>query len=63
MAETDNDFRSPEAKARDRFFDSPEGDKLCRGTACGAYLRNRLELAFIAGIEAGKKLVKKTGER
>lgn len=44
---TDN--RSTLAKTRDVWFESDEGEKACEGTAEGQYLRNRLELAFLAG--------------
>lgn len=43
------------ALARDYFFDSVTGRTISNGKASGAYLRNRIELAFIAGWEAGRK--------
>lgn len=54
------DFRSPLAKARDRWFESEDGGKkLCDGTASWQYLRNRLERAFIAGAKVGERLALK----
>ena len=44
----------PEAKDIDKFFGSKRGEQLCKGTAEGVYLRNRLELAFKAGWESCK---------
>ena len=40
------------ATARDEWMLSSDGCKALAGTASGQYLRNRLELAFIAGWEA-----------
>lgn len=48
------DLRNALAKARDEFFESEKGRSICDGTAQGQYLRNRLELAFIAGWTAGE---------
>jgi hypothetical protein len=44
--------QSPLAKARDEFFASEEGARLCAGSATGLYLKNRLEVAFLAGAKA-----------
>jgi hypothetical protein len=46
------DLRNPLAKARDKFFESLQGDALTVGMPGGQYLRNRLEAAFIAGWNA-----------
>ena len=40
------------AKARDKFFEKRKGVLLV-GSAKGQNLRNRLEVAFIVGYEAG----------
>jgi len=45
------DHRNALAKTRDIWFESEEGKKSCEGTAEGQYLRNRLELAFLAGAK------------
>jgi hypothetical protein len=57
------DLRSPLAKARDAFFESPEGiacmdPGLLREPVMqhGPYLRNRMEIAFLAGVEAANRL-------
>lgn len=61
IAASTSDHRSALAKARDEWFGSEEGKKVCEGTAEGQYLRNRLELAFLAGAnmldERGKAAV------
>lgn len=44
------------AKQRDLWFSSEEGGRCVKGDAEGQYLRNRLELAFLAGIEAGRQV-------
>lgn len=55
------DLRSPLAKMRDDWFDSEEGLRLCDGSKIGVsqkneqYLRNRLEIAFLAGAKAAKE--------
>lgn len=52
---TDN--RSPLAKARDDWFASEEG-RGCNDYSTltgGEFLRNRIDLAFMAGVEAGMK--------
>lgn len=49
------------AQARDAWFDSDEGRRCLAGEPFGEYLKNRLELAFIAGVNAAQTLaVKKT---
>ena len=54
------DLRNPLAKARDKWFASDEGERmadtlmLCERNHA-EYLKNRLEVAFIAGYEAGQK--------
>ena len=52
------DLRSPLAKARDKWMDSERGRKCAEGVTNGQYLRNRLEVAFIAGWNAGEKHAK-----
>ncbi len=47
------------AKARDQWLKSNEGRALLEGTTSGQYLRNRIELAFIAGGTAAEKLMQK----
>lgn len=49
--------KSSLAKARDMFFWTKRGEKLCEGTATGQYLKNRLEDAFVAGWDACKKYI------
>lgn len=41
------------AEARDEYFKSKEGERILEGSSSGKYLMNRLELAFIAGWDAG----------
>lgn len=41
--------KHPTAIARDRWFESDEGQKCLRGRAEGEYLKNRIERAFLAG--------------
>jgi hypothetical protein len=54
----------PDAIARDEWLESEEGKRAVDPTTLGAesrmrqYLENRLVLAFIAGIEHGRKLPK-----
>ncbi len=55
------DFRSPLAKARDAFLASEEGEKLTdpgilRDPSERRFLETRLELAFLAGVSAAKRL-------
>ena len=52
------DLRSSLARARDEWFESPEGKNCCIGASSGQYLRNRLERAFLAGWDAhlGRKV-------
>lgn len=58
--EVKQDMRSPLAKARYKWFESYEGRRcLTSGMAWGPYLKNRLELAFIAGWEAAMKSERK----
>lgn len=45
------------AKLRDKFLNSPDGVRCTSGTADGQYLRNRIELAYIAGINAAEDLL------
>lgn len=47
------------AEARDAWFKSPEGEQCQSGVAEGVYLRNRLESAFLAGVEAGRMIDRK----
>lgn len=54
------DKRSPLAKARDNWFESAEGQQMLDATILFSphhckYLRNRLEVAFLAGYAAAKK--------
>ena len=49
-----SDLRSPLAKARDEFINGPRGKPLTHGTASGQYLRNRVESAWLAGVEWGQ---------
>jgi len=44
--------RCAAAKARDEWLDSAEGQKCLAGNPYGVYLKNRLELAFLAGWSA-----------
>ena len=55
-----SDFRSPLAKARDKFMESAECKRLCepsllRGPHESQYLRNRIERAWLLGVEYGEK--------
>jgi len=50
--------KSTLAKARDSWLKSAEGKKACAGIANGQYLRNRLELAFLAGAKTLDKKAK-----
>lgn len=50
------DLRSAEARARDQWLDSHDGRSCQSGSAEGQYLRNRLELAFLAGVAAGRAI-------
>jgi hypothetical protein len=47
------------AKARDEWLASDEGKSCCDGWTGGQYLSNRLQLAFIAGVKAAEKLMRK----
>lgn len=55
------DLRNDLAKARDAWFESAEGRQVADGRGIGVhaddefYLRNRLELAFLAGWEARER--------
>jgi len=51
-------MKSELAKARDKWLEG-EGKTCCEGQAEGQYLKNRLELAFIAGWDACNKIIKK----
>lgn len=53
MTKETEDLRSPEAKARDSWLESKEGQACCNGTTSGQYLQNRLERAFAAGLDVG----------
>lgn len=44
------------AKQRDLWLSSEDGLKCSMGSTEGQYLRNRLERAFLAGIEAGRQI-------
>lgn len=48
------DNRHWKAVAWDRWLFSPDGKRGTAGSAQGEYLRNRLFLAFLAGIEAAE---------
>ena len=55
-----SDFRSPLAKARDKFMESPEGKSLCEPSILfsphhSQFLRNRIERAWLLGVECGGK--------
>jgi len=52
---TKKDLRSPLAKDRDDWLESQEGAQCCRGITQGEFLRNRLVLAFLAGVKWGQK--------
>lgn len=47
------------AASRDSWFKSFDGEHCQGGIASGVYLRNRLEKAFLAGVEAGRMIEKK----
>lgn len=58
------DLRSPLAKARDKFLESEEGLSITEPSILSnpdqkQYLINRIQLAFLAGVEAQEKLEKK----
>ncbi len=56
------DTRSPLAKMRDEYLASADNDPSTLGAdpmAAKHYLRNRLELAFLAGVDAARILAKK----
>lgn len=61
MARANKDLRSPLARARDKWLASEKGKKCCEGNTQGQYLRNRLELAFIAGWNARNNLKAENG--
>lgn len=55
------DFRNPAAIARDEWIDSQEGKDACDASTLGTnapnyYLQNRLGRAFLAGMEAQRKI-------
>lgn len=55
------DLRTPLAKARDRFLASEEGQSLAEPSLLKRpelrqYLQNRIEVAWLAGFEAGAKI-------
>lgn len=41
-----------QSAARDKWLQSEVGERCCQSATGGKYLRHRLELAFLAGIEA-----------
>ncbi len=47
------------AASRDAWFNSFEGELCLEASAGGVYLRNRLERAFLAGVEAGRIIQRK----
>jgi hypothetical protein len=49
------DLRNDLAKARDGFLESDEGKKCCEGSAEGQFLKNRIEAAFLAGVNYMEK--------
>ena len=53
-AEPLKDLRTPLAKARDAWLEG-EGKQLCEGAPSGIYLRNRIEVAWLAGVVHGQK--------
>jgi hypothetical protein len=57
------DVRSELAKARDEWFESDEGQRCCEGGANGQYLRNRLEIAFLAGAAKAMNISIVTAEQ
>jgi hypothetical protein len=50
-----DDLRNEMARARDEFLTSTEGRQALDGNVTGAYLRNRMELAFLRGYEAARR--------
>lgn len=48
------DLRSELARARDEWMTSEEGKRCAHGGAWGQYLRNRIELAWVAGAAWGQ---------
>lgn len=48
------------AAARDKWFASAHGQRLVAGVAEGQYLQNRLELAFLAGIDAALEILEQS---
>ncbi len=50
MPKQKKDLRSPVVKARDAFLESKGGQDCCKGTASGEYLKNRIVIAFLAGM-------------
>jgi len=51
-------MKSPLAKAIDKYLSSDKARKSLEGVTQGKYLRNRIELAFIAGWDACVKYMK-----
>lgn len=49
-------MKSKLAQKRDEFILSDIGKKLCKGSAQGQYLQNRIEKAFLEGVKIGKCL-------
>ena len=50
------------AKLRDKYLASPDGVRCISGRADGQYLRNRIELSFIAGINTAEDLLDKAAK-
>lgn len=63
------DLRNNLAKARDEWLESKEGKSCTDGssiylpTGQSQYLRNRIEMAFIAGAEAQRRIHEPDNER
>ncbi len=60
-------MRSPLAKARDKFMQSGEGKQLLDKyilyrDSYAQFLQNRIEIAFMAGAEAQRKISKENHE-
>lgn len=62
-SEPPKDLRSPLAKARDDWFESEAGQKASDASTlpqnAHPFLRNRLELAFLAGAAAQREINEK----
>lgn len=58
-------LKSPLARERDKFIESAEGKTLCdpgflRDPSHRQFLQNRIERAFLAGVQVGRKLAHTT---